>query len=579
MFWAIAFICEEYGVHSITLFCHHHRFSDDIIGSLFIGTGLSLPVFFVALVGLFFSHSSIGVGAVIGGNLFNHLVTIPTCIYVSPNKIMKLDAIIFTREMAWYLLSCLILVWAAKGGNIVSGLSRAFLNEEWLKCLSIEWLYSFLLVIGYILYCCFNLYFYHILDSALTIIRRMIRRFWKKTRGRNASRESGREEEGVGRDGEDHNSDSSSNGEPTTLTFDSLALFNRYTARTSLSKSMNWNNQPTEFEMISLQHQQLLQFANERSHNNATTDRVDGVQDLEIGRRSEESVNGVPERHDKKLRFKDYHEVIKEDIEEETESTANSSSKQLLHNYHKISEAESTTQLCNNLGNDVGTRSRRSTGDEDDPAMRLSEIDDETGFLLSNRGTCASTQQEGFDYQKYQIELFSFPYHSNLFFQAFYFLTLPVKYCIFLSVPDCRRPEHNNHAVLSTFMSLLWLFAFSYFLTEGLTLLGNWWQINSNIMGLTVAAWAANYPAHWSSVVLAKEGYGDIASCNVYGSNVFNNFIGLGLPWIMYSMFYGGASYDAMQDSGLVLSMLVTMFIIVLHYGLCILYDFTLTAR
>lgn len=161
MFWGITFVCEEFAVPAISAFCKRNRFSDSLTGSIFIGTGLSLPVFFVAVAGLFASNSAIGVGAVVGGNLFNHLVTIPSTIYICPNKTMKLDALVFSREMLLYFASCLLVLWAVKSdGNFSSAFTNAFSYEEWHRCLSVPLLSSVILVAAYALYCVVDSNFY-----------------------------------------------------------------------------------------------------------------------------------------------------------------------------------------------------------------------------------------------------------------------------------------------------------------------------------------------------------------------------------------------------------------------------------
>ena len=38
-------------------------------------------------------------------------------------------------------------------------------------------------------------------------------------------------------------------------------------------------------------------------------------------------------------------------------------------------------------------------------------------------------------------------------------------------------------------------------------------------------------PDALSSIIVAKEGKGDMAVCNALGSNIFNILLGLGLPW------------------------------------------------
>jgi Ca2+/Na+ antiporter len=61
MFWAQAYTCEEYCVPAIAIFCKRNKVPDDVAGSLLIGAGLSLPVIFASFVGLFVSHSAIGI--------------------------------------------------------------------------------------------------------------------------------------------------------------------------------------------------------------------------------------------------------------------------------------------------------------------------------------------------------------------------------------------------------------------------------------------------------------------------------------------------------------------------------------
>jgi Ca2+/Na+ antiporter len=53
-------------------------------------------------------------------------------------------------------------------------------------------------------------------------------------------------------------------------------------------------------------------------------------------------------------------------------------------------------------------------------------------------------------------------------------------------------------------------------------------------------------PTLWSSMVVAKKGYGDMAISNALGANVFSILVGLGLPWFLYPI-YTNKPYDGIQ--------------------------------
>lgn len=78
--------------------------------------------------------------------------------------------------------------------------------------------------------------------------------------------------------------------------------------------------------------------------------------------------------------------------------------------------------------------------------------------------------------------------------------------------------------------------------------------------------------------MVARNGYGDVASCNALGSNTFSNYIGLGLPWLTYNIVYGGRPYDHLQDDGVVASVTLLMIMMILYYIVVALNNWTLKA-
>lgn len=151
--------------------------------------------------------------------------------------------------------------------------------------------------------------------------------------------------------------------------------------------------------------------------------------------------------------------------------------------------------------------------------------------------------------------------------KVIYFATLPLKGLVYLTVPDVRKAGRENQAILSISVSFVWLGLLTYVLIEGLSMLADLLRVNGSVMGLTVGAWAASYPALWSSVVVARSGFGDMAVCNALGSNVFANLIGLGLPWLAYVLIHN-KPYSVLEDDGVVLSLTGLMIILVASYVL-----------
>ncbi len=71
---------------------------------------------------------------------------------------------------------------------------------------------------------------------------------------------------------------------------------------------------------------------------------------------------------------------------------------------------------------------------------------------------------------------------DNIAVTLFYILVFPMKFAIYLTTPDVRRPGSENKALMSIGVVLLWLALQSYVLTVGLTLIGNWWHIPGNCL-------------------------------------------------------------------------------------------------
>ncbi|KAL3863383.1 hypothetical protein ACJMK2_005140 [Sinanodonta woodiana] len=130
--------------------------------------------------------------------------------------------------------------------------------------------------------------------------------------------------------------------------------------------------------------------------------------------------------------------------------------------------------------------------------------------------------------------VFAFP--SVWWKRVLYISSLPLKILLYFTIPDCRRPRWKKFFILTFVMSLVWLSLYSYFMVWMITLIGYTLNIPDTIMGLTFVAFGVSLPDVITSVIVVRDGYGDMAVSNAVGSNVFDILICLGLPWLMQSI-------------------------------------------
>jgi|TARA_B110000091_G_scaffold66662_1_gene73320 sodium/potassium/calcium exchanger 2 len=82
-------------------------------------------------------------------------------------------------------------------------------------------------------------------------------------------------------------------------------------------------------------------------------------------------------------------------------------------------------------------------------------------------------------------------------------------------------------------MSIVWVAIYSYLMVWFATLVGDAAGISDYIMGLTVLAAGTSVPDLLTSVIVARQGHGDMAVSSSIGSNIFDITVGLPVPWML----------------------------------------------
>lgn len=101
------------------------------------------------------------------------------------------------------------------------------------------------------------------------------------------------------------------------------------------------------------------------------------------------------------------------------------------------------------------------------------------------------------------------------------------------SIPDCSKEENKKWYLVSFFVAILWIALISYLMVECSEVVGCLLGIDSYTMGLVVIATGTSVPDALSSILVARDGFGNMAVSNAIGSNVFDINLGLGLPFLI----------------------------------------------
>ena len=146
---------------------------------------------------------------------------------------------------------------------------------------------------------------------------------------------------------------------------------------------------------------------------------------------------------------------------------------------------------------------------------------------------------------------------------------LPFICLFYLTIPDCRKNRWEKWFLVSFFLSVLWIAALSYVLVWMVSIIGFTLGIPDVIMGLTFMAAGSSVPDGISSLIVARQGDGDMAVSNTIGSNVFDILLCLGLPWLLKTTIVDLGGYVNVV-SGSMLYTSISLFGTVLVTILCV---------
>ena len=157
-------------------------------------------------------------------------------------------------------------------------------------------------------------------------------------------------------------------------------------------------------------------------------------------------------------------------------------------------------------------------------------------------------------------------------------MSLPWYAAFQLTIPPCGHPRWEKWYAASFAASVLWIGFITHWMVEWCVRIGCVLKIPAVVMGTTVLAAGTSIPDALSSIAVARDGLADMAVANAVGSNVFDIWLGLGLPWLLY-LSWQTPNYILVNTDELIPSSFILAGVLVIYYGSVASAGFKLTVR
>ncbi|XP_055014995.1 sodium/potassium/calcium exchanger 3-like [Boleophthalmus pectinirostris] len=166
-------------------------------------------------------------------------------------------------------------------------------------------------------------------------------------------------------------------------------------------------------------------------------------------------------------------------------------------------------------------------------------------------------EQEGGADQHSALNPFCFP--NGLCERLKWLLSWPVTFLLYFTVPNCNKSRWERWYLLTFLSSTLWIALFSYLMVWMVTIISYTLGIPEVLMGITFLAAGTSVPDCMASLIVARQGMGDMAVSNSIGSNIFDVLLGLGFPWALRTLIVSYGSVVKINSKGLVYSVILLL--------------------
>lgn len=575
-FWQQATVTEDRFVPALNVVATTYNIPKDVAGATLMAAGASSPEFFSSMVALFITHTSLGLGTVVGSEIFNQLCICAGSIFAAKGQFLKLDKPIAIREMGFYGIAIVLLLVALDDrrplkdadGNDVPGPNHIFVSFG--KALA---LFS-----AYILYV--------VVLANFGAIMGFINKKKKPAFGK-----------GISYDAIGTNSMVNASfvktlkNEPkekfeATLHKDPITeggpleagLFQSEHTTTSVKSLMN---------DISTLSKRMLTFGKYEIHADKPSDHH-GLQDIDVNEFEEklscflwqksnfydkartpknawhlrwfsfshDTIASEPDRFDhaeQVMKYRKFDQIVV-DTEHLIFKIGNTSGSGREYTLMAPSREvlDKAVEKCESI---LNAWDKQDAGEEEPADI---PVEDDIG------------------HEEVHGPITEFPVGVSAFGIIAHYILFPLKLLLQLTVPDVRK---EGSTIITAWMAvvscLIWLIIGSYVMVRSLEMLAGLMKIPDIIVGVTASAVGTSLPNYVASQVAANQGFGNMAISNAFGSNTFNLMIALGLPWTLYIAFVNDFEpYSALTDEGITISVIIMASILAIHFILMLCSKF-----
>jgi len=537
MFIAIATVCDEFFVPALEVIAEVLELSPDVAGATFMAAGGSAPEFFTSMIGAVLMQSDVGISTIVGSAVFNVLFCIGACALVAP-KILTLTWFPLARDSIFYTVDLIVV-------------TVCFWNG------SVDWGEAGLLFILYIAYVTFMRFSprveAHLCPEAVKEAT-ADKECWAKSRDQAESTTSS--------DGQT----TATSGMGTDIAGTGETSENEKEASHKSPRSL-LNRQPTAGE-----------FATSKSPKSSSSPNS-GLRH----KNSNDSNVVLPLRP---LNEDDGDETEENDgrciAEEEEDSTGGSGGTQGQFACGLSKDESSHTSGWESAAQGIVPTPNVQETTLPGEAPQIAHTTPEKVVTPSHSGKgvdgCSSTfvnvsstdkeenkEEDAAEKSEEEAEpmsLYPPDWSASKKDWLWYIVTLPIATCLVLTIPDVRREGYKKFFAISFFSSIMWIACFTYIMVWFSVSIAETCGVASHVMALVVLAPGTSVPDLITSVIVARDGKGDMAVSSSIGSNIFDVTVGLPIPWLLYACLNNGKAVTINNKGMEILVMMLLLMLV-----------------